>query len=116
MILRQHYLIGGENLVNEWHLQYLAEQEAAEKAPSQGGRTLKNALATIRNILDPSNQVLSMTSMDASRQSRLVHQTVARCASPSFHIRKRRVEDTWMVHLAFAQLADSGLVLVTCKG
>jgi hypothetical protein len=57
VVLRQNYLMGGENLVNEWHLQFLAEKEAAGKAPSQGGRTFKNALATIRNILDPSNQV-----------------------------------------------------------
>jgi hypothetical protein len=57
VILRQHYLVGGENLINEWHLQFLAQKKAAGKAPSQGGQTVSAALAAIRNIIDPSNQV-----------------------------------------------------------
>ena len=57
VVLRQHYLIGGENLINEWHLQFLAQKEAAEKAPSQANQSMTTALNVIRSIFDPSSQV-----------------------------------------------------------
>lgn len=59
VVLRQHYLIGGENLINEWHLQFLAQKEAAEKAPSQANQSITTALNVIRSIFDPSSQVTS---------------------------------------------------------
>ena len=37
MVLRQHYLVGGESLINEWHAQFLAERRrsASEAARSE---------------------------------------------------------------------------------
>ena len=56
MVLRQHYLIGGENLINEWHLQFLAQKEAAEKDPELHGPSA-GPLSTLRTLFDPTSQV-----------------------------------------------------------
>ena len=56
MVLRQHYLAGGENLINEWHLQFLVQKEAAEEHPD-AARPPGGVLQNIRNILDPTSQV-----------------------------------------------------------
>lgn len=53
VILRQHYLLGGENLINEWHLQFLAQREAEKGGAAPAG----GAMAALRGIFDPSSQV-----------------------------------------------------------
>ena len=57
MVLRQHYLTGGENLINEWSIQFLANKEAEVSE----GKAASSALQVIRNIFDPASQVREKT-------------------------------------------------------
>lgn len=46
VVLRQHYLVGGESLINEWHAQFLAERrrsasEAARSAQPHRGSAVQ---------------------------------------------------------------------------
>lgn len=58
VILRQHYLMGGENLINEWHLQFLAQKEAAAERASSVVSPQTGPLSALRNLFDPSSQVI----------------------------------------------------------
>lgn len=60
VVLRQHYLTGGEALINEWHQQFVERKEQEEK---EGGQKVveRQKKATImqnlRRMLDPRNAV-----------------------------------------------------------
>jgi hypothetical protein len=53
VVLRQHYLTGGEKLINEWHQHYM-EKRAAEIAEA---RKRSTAFFVLRNMFDINSQV-----------------------------------------------------------
>lgn len=65
-MLRQHYLTGGESLINEWHEQYV-EQKALEERQSQEdssqgkgrskGKPHRGLRQNLRRLFDPSKPV-----------------------------------------------------------
>lgn len=58
VILRQHYLMGGEKQINEWHQQFLDSQKAEEsdKPPSRA-RSRRTLLSDINRVFNPNIQV-----------------------------------------------------------
>ena len=57
VILRQHYLMGGEKQINEWHQQFLDSQEAeVTEHPSSRTRSRHNIFAGFNRVLNPNVQ------------------------------------------------------------
>ena len=58
VILRQHYLMGGEKQINEWHQQFLDSQKAEEsdKPPSRA-RSRRTLFSDINRVFNPNIQV-----------------------------------------------------------
>ena len=60
VILRQHYLMGGEKQINEWHQQFLDSQEAEGAGhPSSRTRSRHNIFAGFNRVLNPNVQASS---------------------------------------------------------
>jgi hypothetical protein len=62
VILRQHYLMGGEKQINEWHQQFL-DNRAAEAGdsskPTSRTRSRRNILGEINRVFNPNVQASS---------------------------------------------------------
>ena len=62
VILRQHYLMGGEKQINEWHQQFL-DSRAAEAGdsskPTSRTRSRRNILGEINRVFNPNVQASS---------------------------------------------------------
>ena len=62
VILRQHYLMGGEKQINEWHQQFLDSQQAEDtEHPSSRTRSRHNIFAGFNRVLNPNVQASSVT-------------------------------------------------------
>ena len=58
VILRQHYLMGGEKQINEWHQQFLDNQKAegAADKPSSRTRSRRTVFSEINRVFNPNAQ------------------------------------------------------------
>ena len=64
VILRQHYLMGGEKQINEWHQQFLDSQQAEDtEHPSSRTRSRHNIFAGFNRVLNPNVQASSSLSL-----------------------------------------------------
>ena len=60
VILRQHYLMGGEKQINEWHQQFLDSQQAEDSEhPTSRTRSRHNIFAGFNRVLNPNVQASS---------------------------------------------------------
>ena len=58
VILRQHYLMGGEKQINEWHQQFLDSQKAedSEKPTSRTRSSKRTLFSDINRVFNPNIQ------------------------------------------------------------
>ena len=57
MVLRQHYLTGGEALMNDWHQQYLTKQKSMRELHPKHDRT--KAWRAVGRLFNPAKPVRS---------------------------------------------------------
>lgn len=57
VVLRQHYMTGGESLITEWHQQFVEQKAAEDKQVGPAKRSKATILRNFRRLLDPSNPV-----------------------------------------------------------
>ena len=58
VILRQHYLMGGEKQINEWHQQFLDSQKAEESDKlTSRARSRRTLFGDINRVFNPNIQV-----------------------------------------------------------
>ena len=61
VILRQHYLMGGEKQINEWHQQFLDSQKAElSEKPSSRTKSKRTLFSEINRVFNPNVQASTL--------------------------------------------------------
>jgi len=86
VVLRQHYLVGGESLVNEWHALFLAERRRSASESARGAHPPRgSAVQFLSPLRDPLNAGAPERPQSAGRVHRALGPPRAKlpCACPS---------------------------------